>query len=59
MLERVGMGARVGSMPHMLSSGQQQWVALACALVFDTKGLLLSLPYEFPLTLCVSYRHWN
>ncbi|MBP1856875.1 ABC transporter ATP-binding protein [Rhizobium herbae] len=44
MLERVGMGARVGSMPHMLSGGQQQRVALARALVFDPKGLLLDEP---------------
>jgi ABC-type polar amino acid transport system ATPase subunit len=44
MLERVGLGARVGFYPSELSGGQQQRVAIARALVMNPKVMLFDEP---------------
>lgn len=40
MLETVGLGERVGSLPSQLSGGQQQRVAIARALAMDPHVML-------------------
>lgn len=44
MLERVGLGARIDSMPESLSGGEQQRVAIARALVRGPKVVLADEP---------------
>lgn len=44
MLERVGLGARIDSMPESLSGGEQQRVAIARALVRGPKIVLADEP---------------
>jgi putative ABC transport system ATP-binding protein len=44
MLERVGLAARAGTQPHMLSGGEQQRVAIARALVRRPKLILADEP---------------
>jgi polar amino acid transport system ATP-binding protein len=44
MLDRVGLGARVGFYPSELSGGQQQRVAIARALVLNPKVMLFDEP---------------
>jgi polar amino acid transport system ATP-binding protein len=44
MLERVGLGPRVGFYPSELSGGQQQRVAIARALVMNPKVMLFDEP---------------
>jgi putative ABC transport system ATP-binding protein len=44
VLESVGLGERVGSLPAQLSGGQQQRVAIARALVHDPKLLVCDEP---------------
>lgn len=44
MLERVGLGARAGTQPHMLSGGEQQRVAIARALVRRPRLILADEP---------------
>lgn len=44
VLERVGLGNQMHSLPGAMSGGQQQRVALARALVFQPRALLLDEP---------------
>jgi polar amino acid transport system ATP-binding protein len=44
LLDRVGIGDRVGSYPSQLSGGQQQRVAIARALAMDPKLMLFDEP---------------
>jgi putative ABC transport system ATP-binding protein len=44
MLEKVGLGHRVDSMPHRLSGGEQQRVAIARSLVRDPRVILADEP---------------
>jgi ABC-type lipoprotein export system ATPase subunit len=44
MLERVGLGHRLNHFPHQLSTGQQQRVAVARALVNHPKLVLADEP---------------
>jgi putative ABC transport system ATP-binding protein len=44
MLQRVGLGARLGHYPRLLSGGEQQRVALARAFVVSPKVLLADEP---------------
>ncbi|MDR0807528.1 MAG: amino acid ABC transporter ATP-binding protein [Gemmobacter sp.] len=44
LLERVGLGDRMGSYPHQLSGGQQQRVAIARALCMQPKVMLFDEP---------------
>ena len=44
MLDRVGLGARLQSLPSQLSGGQQQRVAIARALVHDPKLIVCDEP---------------
>jgi putative ABC transport system ATP-binding protein len=43
-LERVGLGARTGHLPHQLSGGEQQRVCLARALINDPRIVLADEP---------------
>ena len=44
MLDRVGLAARAGTQPHMLSGGEQQRVAIARALVRRPRLILADEP---------------
>ncbi len=44
MLERVGLGAKIGERPHRLSGGQQQRVAIARALVHQPALIVCDEP---------------
>jgi iron(III) transport system ATP-binding protein len=46
MLERVGLGQRAQSYPHMLSGGERQRVALARALAPQPRILLMDEPFS-------------
>lgn len=44
LLDRVGLGDRLGAMPRELSGGQQQRVAIARALAMEPKAILFDEP---------------
>ena len=44
LLERVGLGDKLGAMPRQLSGGQQQRVAIARALAMEPKAVLFDEP---------------
>jgi polar amino acid transport system ATP-binding protein len=41
LLDRVGLSSHAGAYPDKLSGGQQQWVAIARALAYEPRLLLL------------------